>query len=267
MEQKTYSVEAIELGQLVEFNHEVKLQPVTSVKIFPFCTKEIFPEKIDQWKNIKTLFTTPYCGKTEDAGAVFQKGDEYAYVFRGTKRFEEWFHNFRFFLDESGRHIGYTDLLKSINENDLPQKFLPNGWNKLMICGCSLGGALATLLALEMTQNVDIKNKEIRLITFGAPRCIDARNSQILNSTLTEWKPYERETDFVPTIFSVWTGGNILGKQIILPSYGFNNISYPLNHAMQFYHKGVCEKENVKFDPIIKYTTFSKNIDKFVNPF
>ena len=269
---RSYSLQAIELGQLVEYLNDAKLnKTTTSVRVVPFITKELdlSHDIHKEWENVRTLYTKPYIGEKENAGAIFRNvanPTEYAYVFRGTKRLAEWLHNGRFFLDENGVHIGYNDLLNTSPDN-FPLNYLPENWSKLLICGCSLGGALATLATLNTIKDLDLeKTKNIRLITFGSPHCVDSRNAQEISDKVFQWIPYERETDPVPSSLSKWVGGNFIKKEISLPSFGFSVWQYPLCHSMQFYHKGICDKENIEFKPLIKYESPFKFVSNFINP-
>jgi predicted lipase len=106
-------------------------------------------------------------------------------VFRGTKNTENWMRNLAIvrlrFPDQEvcptcAVHAGIFNSLKELQPlymkiiQSYKSQFNPQ--TKIVFTGHSLGGALATVAALEFTvdaEKLGINPKNMKLITFGAP--------------------------------------------------------------------------------------------------
>jgi predicted lipase len=70
--------------------------------------------------------------------------------------------------------------------------------NSLTICGHSLGGALATLLALDVAANTIFKNPTI--YTYASPRTGDALFARTYNQVLPNTYRIANRVDMVPKL-------------------------------------------------------------------
>ncbi|NER80617.1 MAG: lipase family protein [Leptolyngbya sp. SIO1D8] len=132
-------------------------------------------------------------GKTDTQVAVLQlpETQELYIVFRGTDHGVDWMNNFQFrqqiypyvYGDESGTdvrfHRGFMAAYLSIRDYlQAEVRKYPN--SPITITGHSLGGAVATIAALDLQYNItQHTGQSIQLYTFGAPR---VGNSALINS-------------------------------------------------------------------------------------
>jgi hypothetical protein len=107
--------------------------------------------------------------------------------FRGTSSFKNWKSNFDLRLKEYKKydnkfkiHNGYYTQYSSIRHNILPFLVKNNTYNNIIVCGHSLGGALATICCLDICDN--IYNRNITCVTFGCPRIGDKKFADLYNS-------------------------------------------------------------------------------------
>jgi len=141
---------------------------------------------------------------------------------RGTEGIFEWIHDFEFlqvacpFLATAGQtDDGFTDMYTSMTTNAAPNspsvvKSLPtltfdNAVSSVTICGHSLGGALATLLALDLaataahpanTQYVQFANPAA--YTYASPRTGDSVFANTFNQVVPNSNRIENRLDIVP---------------------------------------------------------------------
>jgi hypothetical protein len=116
-----------------------------------------------------------------------QAGGEAVVAIRGTEGIKEWVQDAQFldepftFVDGGGRtEDGFTDMYTSMTVEEgagAPSvvKFLgAYAWKRavssLTICGHSLGGAIATLLALDVAANTQAPFNDPTIYTYASPR-------------------------------------------------------------------------------------------------
>ena len=119
---------------------------------------------------------------------VDQSGDVVIAI-RGTEGILEWIHDAEFlqvpcpFLVGAGHtEDGFTDMYESLRTGAapnsptvvgaLPNLSFPKSVGSVTVCGHSLGGALATLLALDVAANTAFSNPAV--YTYGSPRTGDS---------------------------------------------------------------------------------------------
>lgn len=144
-------------------------------------------------------------------------------TFRGTKSCEDVKIDLNFikkncaFLNNKGVHSGFLntynhfkpEVTKKINE--LIEKHKDA---KIVFTGHSLGGAIATLAALDASTNNEFKDKDISLVSFCAPRSL---SKEAFDYTLTNksiQKLYENS-------IRVWRTGDVV-PSIPFEGYKFN---------------------------------------------
>ncbi len=152
-------------------------------------------------------------------GLVLQSaaGDA-AVAIRGTEGIYEWIHDALFlsvpcpFLSGAGStEDGFTDMYKSMaialdpGSPSVASALSGLRWNtrvtSLTICGHSLGGALATLLALDVAANTsdpDLKNPAA--YTYASPRTGDSRFADMYNHVVPQTFRIANRVDLVPKL-------------------------------------------------------------------
>jgi hypothetical protein len=123
--------------------------------------------------------------------ALSEETRELVVALRGTDTILEWLHDFDFLLAPSPISHGFTDdgftaIYKSLRIGKLTPaapfisvrdyvdgQFEAGLVDSVTICGHSLGGALATLLALDVARNGRTRTMETNVYTFASPRVGD----------------------------------------------------------------------------------------------
>jgi lipase (class 3) len=190
---------------------------------------------------VTSLFANDLCtemnpqrGKTRvSIGLMLQTSDEGDVVIaiRGTEGIREWVHDSEFllvkcpFLAGAGHtEDGFTAMYLSMTTASDPGSLslirwlsapkFPRPFTSLTICGHSLGGALATLLALDVAANTAYKNPVV--YTYGSPRC----GGPLFASTYNQ---------VVPNTFRVAGRLDLVPKLPLPPLYEHVNTLYELN--------------------------------------
>lgn len=143
------------------------------------------------------------------------KTGDVAIALRGTEGWLEWIHDADFlqvpcpFLVGAGHtEDGFTDMYESLRTGttagsptvvtalgNLP---FPKPVGSLTICGHSLGGALATLLALDVAANTTFTNPAV--YTYGSPRTGDSLFAATFDQVVkNSWRVANR-LDIVPAL-------------------------------------------------------------------
>jgi predicted lipase len=94
-------------------------------------------------------------------------------------------------------HLGFLEAYKSVRDAVLAGvKATPH---KRVICiGHSLGGALATLSALDIT--FSIPGKEVHLYTYGSPKVGNADFADVFNKIIPNTFRFVNSADIVPSV-------------------------------------------------------------------
>ncbi len=129
---------------------------------------------------------------------------------RGSERVWEWLHDVAFLQEKCyiTEGAGYTEdgfaaLYRSLHVNSYRQSVLAtlNNWRKpissITICGHSMGGALATLLALDISANSCLAGL-ISVITFASPRTGDRVFADLYDRMVPSTVRIANRCDIVP---------------------------------------------------------------------
>ena len=134
---------------------------------------------------------------------------------RGTEGIQEWIHDAEFlmvpcpFLAGSGHtEDGFTAVYLSMTTNSAPGSpvvvkalsvlAFPRPVTSLTICGHSLGGALATLLALDVAANTQFKNPSV--YTYASPRTGGPQFAATYNQVVPNTTRFSGRIDLVPKL-------------------------------------------------------------------
>jgi Lipase (class 3) len=108
--------------------------------------------------------------------------------------------------------------------------------SSLTICGHSLGGALATLLALDVAANTEFKNPTV--YTYASPRTGDGQFVEVYNQT-------------VPNTFRIANTVDLVPKLPLSPPYDHVQAEYKLK-AFQFFPPKVLVEPNPACEHILE---------------
>jgi hypothetical protein len=143
-----------------------------------------------------------------------QTGDV-AIAIRGTEGILEWIHDVEFdlvpcpFLVGAGHtEDGFTDMYQSLRTgaqpdsptvvNSLAKLPFPHPVTSVTICGHSLGGALATLLALDVAANTVFTDPAV--YTYGSPRTGDSLFASTYDQVVSNSYRIANRLDIVPAL-------------------------------------------------------------------
>lgn len=133
---------------------------------------------------------------------------------RGTEGIQEWIHDAQFlpcpcpFLPSGGQtEDGFTDMYRSLRTGldtasptltqALPKLQFPRAVTSVTICGHSLGGALATLLALDVAVNTHFTPT---VYTYASPRTGDPQFASVYNQAVPNTTRIASRLDLVPKL-------------------------------------------------------------------
>jgi predicted lipase len=211
-------VTAIKVGQLLNTTYDTQPSDLTNQA----------GQKISVGDTDYTVVTTIYANdlstdidpsRSDDEVSIGlicqdQTGDVVIAI-RGTEGTLEWIHDADFllvpcpFLTGAGHtEDGFTAMYESLRTgvvansptvvNALPKLSFPRSVSSVTICGHSLGGALATLLALDVAANTVYKNPSV--YTFGSPRTGDSLFASTYDQVVKNSYRVANRLDIVPTL-------------------------------------------------------------------
>ena len=140
-----------------------------------------------------------------------------AVAIRGTQGIWEWIHDINFFLVPcpflaAGGHTedGFTDMYQSLRTDvaggsttfveEIGNLRFPQPVGLVTACGYSLGGALATLLALDLTANGKAPFNQPAAYTYGSPRTGDSSFAATYNQAVMNSYRIANRLDIVPLL-------------------------------------------------------------------
>jgi hypothetical protein len=150
-----------------------------------------------------------------------QAGGEVVVAIRGTEGIKEWVQDAQF-LDEPFTFVagggrtedGFTDMYRSMTVEEgagAPSvvKFLGTyAWKRavssLTICGHSLGGAIVTLLALDVAANTQAPFNDPTIYTYASPRTGDHDFAVKYHRTVNTTYRFVDTVDLVPKLPSIF---------------------------------------------------------------
>ena len=209
---------AIRLGQLLNTTHDTLPSDLTNHA----------GQKISAGGTDYTVVTTIYANDLSTDMNPSRSDDEVsiglicqdqtggvAIAIRGTEGTLEWIHDADFllvpcpFLTGAGHtEDGFTAMYESLQTGVAPNSpTVVNAFAKLpfprpvssvTVCGHSLGGALATLLALDVAANTVYKNPSV--YTFGSPRTGDSLFASTYDQVVKNSYRVANRLDIVPTL-------------------------------------------------------------------
>lgn len=124
-------------------------------------------------------------------------------VFRGSDDVEDWIDNFEFLSTETERfgrvHSGFLKAYSEFSDKILLAiKGIYRSDAKFTITGHSLGGALGTLLSIDLRKIYP--DSSISLVTFGSPKVGKSAFKKIFEDSKVDYTRYVNGNDIVPML-------------------------------------------------------------------
>ena len=229
-------VKAIEFGQLVNATYAT---PPSDLK--NAAGQTLSAGGID-YVVITTIYTNDLAtdmnpGRADDEDSiglicqVNQSGDVVIAI-RGTEDILEWIHDAEFdqvpcpFLAGAGHtEDGFTAMYESLRTgaepdsptvvNALAKLAFPHPVNTVTICGHSLGGALATLLALDVAANTVFT--EPAVYSYGSPRTGDSLFAGTFDQVVSNSYRIANRLDIVPALPPPLDYEHVLNPDELIP--------------------------------------------------
>lgn len=166
-------------------------------------------------------------GKSLTLGILTECGGAYCLVFRGTVALYEWYYDLKFFevhhpdFDEAVKvHGGFWEIYEYLRPAIFEAKKLMENDKKLLICGHSLGGALATFAAL------DLQSLNPEVITLATPKPGNLKFAREVNQAVSGYVRYTLKGDPVPYLPP--QGGRFLKQDFVHPGVEIKLIPEPV---------------------------------------
>lgn len=182
----------------------------------------------------------------ERFGFIIESPKEIIIAFRGTISTTNWISNvkasqkkFKYIKEECLTHRGFTDIYSSARNEIISTINRLSPDKTITITGHSLGGALATLCAVDIAANTSYKSPN--LFTFGSPRVGDPAFTkaftQYVRNSYRIANPFDVVTYAPPTIYKLPKREKRYYYRHIqsLSSQSFQNGAVGLNHIISSY--------------------------------
>ena len=138
----------------------------------------------------------------EDTQGYVLESDQVAVVvYRGTESIADWLTNFKVFDTEGALgevHLGFFDSYQRTKDIILPRVLEASSAGKaIWFCGHSLGGAIATIAAIETSSQISMTG----LATFGQPRTARRSASSKIEAEIGDrYFRFVNDDDVVPRV-------------------------------------------------------------------
>jgi hypothetical protein len=210
---------AIKFGQLVNTTYATQPSDLTNAAGQPLSAGGIdYTVVTTIYANDLATDVNPSRGDDEVSIGLICQADQTGDVviaIRGTEGTLEWIHDIEFlqvpcpFLTGAGHtEDGFTAMYESLRTgvapnsptvvNALAKLEFPRAVSSVTICGHSLGGALATLLALDVAANTVFPDPAV--YTYGSPRTGDSLFAGTYDQVVKNSYRIANRLDIVPTV-------------------------------------------------------------------
>lgn len=160
----------------------------------------VIPEFYEQAASFSAKSIT---GQMETFGFILESKDRIIIAFRGTSTTTDWISdaiaiqsNYRCVPNSGKSHKGMSDIYYSARKAILSSLDKLPAHKKLMITGHSLGGALATLCAVDVAANSPFRLPSV--YTYGSPRVGDPTFSKVYANKVDQSYRINNFYDVVP---------------------------------------------------------------------
>lgn len=156
---------------------------------------------------------------TDTTAGVLRVGGTVYVFFEGTGSTRDWENNINILEDTvpgdwgcdspdvMRTHKGYTDAFKSVQDRVLgivrAELSAPTPTDRLVVCGHSLGGAMATMAGLYIACKLPHVRDRLAVVTFGAPQVGDGNFVAYFNRVVPASVRVVNPMDPVPRLLSI----------------------------------------------------------------
>lgn len=200
-------------------------------------------------------------GISEPFGFILESPQEIIIAWRGSSSTTNWLSNmnaaqkkFKYIKEDCLTHRGFTDIYSSAREEILSILGTLSPEKTLYVTGHSLGGALATLCAIDIAANSAYKSP--RLYTYGSPRAGDPAFAKAFSSYVRSSFRYANLFDVAtyvpPTIYKLPRHEKKYYYTHVqtLYSLSFQNGTVELNHVLRSYF-AVLSKQRPEYTAML----------------
>lgn len=201
------------------------------------------------------------------------KPGELVVVFCGTNEIKDWLTNLdvdKIAVKHGRVHQGFYEAFLSVW--DLIESKIHNAHqngDKITIVGHSLGGALAAQAVLYILRHHLIFSKiDIRLITFGQPRCWDSSMAKYMDAVLGgRYLRFVNVADPVPRVPSRLRSFKHAGKEVFFDCQG-DETPATFKHHVNAFWQGLMTKPQNMLNALERHDMklYLANVDKMGNP-
>ncbi|MBD2296634.1 lipase family protein [Anabaena sphaerica FACHB-251] len=140
-------------------------------------------------------------------------------------------------------HRGFIEAYFSVRD-DIHEYIRKNNISKITVTGHSLGGALATLCAVDIQYNFKAQLSSVEAYTFGAPKVGNNGFSTSYNERVIKSYRFVHGMDIVPELPRWWQGYSHVDKELRIGSrFSLNFLSARFrDHAIGDYISSLKQK-------------------------
>jgi pimeloyl-ACP methyl ester carboxylesterase len=117
----------------------------------------------------------------------------------GSDELADWRRNFEFILTSSDEHLGFGSYARQLMAEMWAQRVELDLNHTIVLCGHSLGGAVATIMAAQLQNEIP----KLELVTFGSPR---PGGRKLRKRLRVPHHRYRHASDIVPEM-PLWIAG------------------------------------------------------------
>jgi predicted lipase len=163
--------------------------------------------------------------KVDNVSMFFHNKNKVQYiVFIGSNEFKDWLYNFWFSFSETPYkskntnkdikvHKGFYKLYLKVRDEIL-KRMNKCKTEKIVVVGHSMGGALATLCALDLQYN--LPDKDIGSFTTGSPKVGNSAFVSSFNRRISDTVRCTNGNDLVPSLPPFSFGFHHVGKHVLI---------------------------------------------------
>ncbi|MEK4511335.1 lipase family protein [Paenibacillus sp. FSL K6-2524] len=188
----------------------------------------------------------------ESFGFILESPQEIIIAFRGTSSTPNWISNLiasqkriKYIKEDCLTHRGFTDIYSSARSEIISALSKLSPSKTLYITGHSLGGALATLCAIDIAANTHYTSPN--LFTYGSPRVGDPAFAKVFSKYVPNSyriaNPFDIVTHAPPSIYKLPNRDKKYYYSHVqtLSSLSFQNGSVSGNHIISSYFKELAK--------------------------